>query len=626
MTEPSPILTPAALPLTDALVYEYGVRIDEESCQPLHDELFAAHQLYNSIIAAMHDVVRGIDATYLSAAGDEARALQARIDEFDAAFKAAKAADDEDAMKAVATERRAVRRQLWDALAKVRKEPTVRQRVRPLYDLIGLKKECATYQCRCAAVAAGLGSSTADAVLAQALGAWKKTIARGRAPAFARFNERDRIAVINRFTVAGGVPAADILANRHAAVQVTPPREYRKRRYGDFLFRIGPAKAERYVRGTIQMDRPLPEGASVSTVRLLAKRKADRWVYALQFVLKLPEPVQRRAPDGRRPLVALHVGWAQDISGRRIAGIATGADIGLTDLLRLPPDIEGDLERAAGIQSVRGEARDALMTAFKALPVSVPDGLPEPLAEEWMAIRRLPAQHVAAPRLGRFAAQLVQADEDGVAIGDALPLLREWRREDRKAWQAQQGIARRARLRRRDFYRCLARDLVRDHAAIALEMPDLKKAALKLDEDTGEKSEFNRAARAGRTVAALYELQQAIGWACNRTGTPLIEIEGAETVARCPHCGGPTTQDGEDWHRIVCTDCGGNEDRKLAGAARAWQIASVHLGPVSDEFHAWRQRQREESIAAKSERLQRMQAARVRKRSDIATATAPEPT
>lgn len=149
----------------------------------------------------------------------------------------------------------------------MRKDPAVRQRVRPLYDRIGLKKECTTYQCRVAAVVAGLGSATADAVHAQALSAWKKTIARGRAPNFVRFNERDRIGVVSRFTMAGGVPAADILANRHASVQVTPPGEYRKRRYGDFLFRIGAAKADRYVRGTIQMDRPLPEGASVATVR-----------------------------------------------------------------------------------------------------------------------------------------------------------------------------------------------------------------------------------------------------------------------------------------------------------------------------------------------------------------------
>lgn len=110
MPDTLPTLTPAALPLTDALVYEYGVRIDEESRQLLHDELFAAHQLYNSIVAAMHDVVREIGEVYLQAAGDDARALQARIDELDTAFKATKATSDEDAMKTIATDRRAVRR------------------------------------------------------------------------------------------------------------------------------------------------------------------------------------------------------------------------------------------------------------------------------------------------------------------------------------------------------------------------------------------------------------------------------------------------------------------------------------------------------------------------------------
>lgn len=604
----SATVTLSAVSPTDVLIYEFGARLDKPSQQLVHDELFRAHQLYNNIVAIMQDMMRQIAQTHLDAAGDEAHALHEAIERSTAAFAAAKTANDEDGMRQAAQERRAQRRQLWDLLAAARKDSAVRELTRPLYAQIGRNSTCATYKARGAAVAAGLGWATANAVLDAALVAWKKTSKLGRAPRFARFGDRQQMTLTLQFTAAGGIPAADLLAGRHSELvlsKVSPGR----RSYGDFLFRVGAAKADQWARGTWQYHRPLPDGASIGLVRMVARRHADKWRYALQYQVKLPEPINVAVPGQRKSLVALHVGWASDLSGRRIAGRADGADPGLATLVRLPPEIESDIDRAAEIQATRDAARDALVASIKTL--DVPD-LPEPLADEYAAIRRLPPQHVAARRLGRFAAQLLAAGITG-ALTDCLLA---WRGTDRKAWQAQVGLARRARNRRREHYRAIANDLVCNYAAIATEMPDLRAAAVKIDEDDGERSEFTRAARAGRFVAGLSELKQAIGWACTRSGTPLIELAGAETVSACPYCGGVTRQNPDDWHLLDCTACGAQTDRKLAGAARAWQIVHAQREDLISEYHAIRTTTWNEAVQSKTDRLAKMAAARKKVRAE----------
>ena len=83
---------------------------------------------------------------------------------------------------------------------------------------------------------------------------------------------------------------------------------------------------------------------------------ADKTRYALQLMVKLPEPVQLDIPAARQPLAAVHMGWAADEAGRHVAGIAWGADAGMTEMLQLPPVIEESLGRANELQSRRDTA------------------------------------------------------------------------------------------------------------------------------------------------------------------------------------------------------------------------------------------------------------------------------
>ena len=604
----------ASIKPTNVLIYEFGARLDSECVQAVNDQLHKANTLYNEIVACMRATVADLQQLQLDAAGEPAQALMERIGALDLAFDQAKAADDRDRLQEVAAERRELRRQLWSLLKAVR--GSVAEPSKALFARIGRNSTCQTYQLRSAAVAAGLGWATANATLDAALNGWKKTIKLGRAPRFSRAADKTQRTLTLQFTKAGGVPVEDLLSGRHGEANITAPARADRRQYGQYAFRLGAAAAGVYATGTWQYHRPIPAGSSIGLVRLVARRHADKTRYALQFMVKLPEPIKTDAPIARKPLVALHLGWAQaDAGGRRVAGLAHGADPGLAQLVQLPPDIEADLQRADELQSARDEARNAIVVQVKAAPV---EAFAEPVQELLAALRRLPAEHIPPRRLYQLVWLL---EENGHQDADLHTALLAWRKEDRKVWQAREGIASRARGRRKDFYRMLARDLVQQYEVIAYEPLELAEAALKLDENTGEKSEFTKAARAGRFVVALYELEQAIVWACTKTQTPLVQVH-APTVTTCPYCQGQTTAMEEDWHTIQCGACGAQVDRKLAGAANTWQQVEPLRGALKDQFREQQETQWLAYQDAMRQRLDKMAAGRAKSREDKQAASA----
>lgn len=130
---------------------------------------------------------------------------------------------------------------------------------------------------------------------------------------------------------------------------------------------------------------------------------------------------------------------------------------------------------------------------------------------------------------------------------------------------------RRARGRRRDFYRCLALDIARHHRAVVMEPLDLKASGRAFDASTGQWSVFSHHSRAGRVVAALHELEQAIRWACARCGTAVFEIKGL-TTSTCAVCGefGAAAMP-ETSLRGRCRHCRAEHDRHANAASAAWR-------------------------------------------------------
>ncbi|MDY0036708.1 MAG: hypothetical protein RBS05_12435 [Zoogloea oleivorans] len=602
-------------PAGDILIYEFGARIDPECAPAINEQITLARRMYNDIVAYIRDTVAEAHACVLAHAGPEAHALQAQIDALTERFKAAKAADDEPAMKDIAAQRRQAWSDLGTMLKSARK--LAKADTAPIFARIGKRSTCGTYQIRCSAVTRGLGWATANAVLDAALQAFKKSFMRGQAPRFSVGAEKIQDTLSLQFTAAGGLNVADLLTGRNAELSIAPPPAGAgRRRYGEFRFRLGPAQAGIYATGTWQYHRPIPEGARIGLARLIRRRVGKDTKWALQLMVRTPEPV--RIESGHRaPLAAVHFGWAADLDGRRIAAIADSADPGNARILRLPAGVEDGLRRSAEAQAERDSLRDSIIERVKALDLGAAD---ETLHAEHAALKRLPAQHIAIRRLHRLCHLLREADR--------LPdWLAQWRLADRALWQRSAHTARRARNARRSYYRETAIDLARRYDTIVIEPLDLAEAAIKVDEVTGEKTDFTRRARAGRVVAALYEFESAIRWAGVKTQSAVLDLV-APTVSLCAHCGSQSVQPDEaDYQTLHCADCGAATDRKLNGAAMAWQIAAEEREEAVTEYwlhHAAAQRERAAEQAEKKRKLAQGRAD-ARARADAAKSCAEAP-
>ncbi|MHB8744254.1 MAG: hypothetical protein ACYC9L_14170 [Sulfuricaulis sp.] len=540
-------------------IYEFGLKLDRDTVTLVGDQIAKSRRLYNELVACMRSVLDELRTYILDKGGPEAKKAHEEVLALNDAFAAARAAKDEEGRKHVAEVRRECWKTLNALLLAVRKAHRTEINERFL-SRIGRNSACETYQIRCKAVADGLGWGTANAVLDNALVAFKKTfLTTGKAPRFARGDEKDQDTLTLQFTQKGGIPWETFLSGKHGDLTLLATNGCGRRKYGEFRFRLGSASAGLYASGTWQYHRPLPEGAAIGRARLVRGRigKDYRWTIQLQVTV----PSASRVDDGsKESLASIHFGWNEDISGRRVAGIADSADPNAARLLHLPPDIETNLEYAASIQSDRDTARNGIVTQIKAMDMP-PEGLP--VTEELKIIRRLPPEHVAISRLHRLCRGLRDIDQ--------LPdWLESWRKQDRLRWQSSAHIARRARNLRRTFYQGIAAELARGYSAIAVESIDLKKAAKIFDEATGDRTELKKKARSGRVVAAVNELGSAIRWAAAREGVAIIDVSG-ETVSACSICGARSTPDKEDGQRLHCNECGAVLDRKQNGAAVAWQ-------------------------------------------------------
>jgi len=588
-------ITPADIPSGDSVIYEYGIRIDKDSAALVGAQISQARRLYNDVVASIRNTITDLQAFVVDRSGPEAISVQAEIEALTEAFAAAKAADSEPDMQRIAESRREKWRTLSGMLKAARKEHRAEIQERFL-SRVGRNATCETYKLRSAAVAAGLGWGTANAVLDAGLQAFKKSFVLGKAPRFAAGAEIDQDCLTLQFTAAGGIPAENILTDKHAEFMLRPDGGCGPRKYGELRFRLGSAKADTWVSGTWQYHRPLPEGSHISLARLVRRRVGPHFKWAVQLLVKPITPIREEVGE-RAPLVTVHFGWSADVEGRRVAGLADSADPGAAKIVALPPSIEAALERAAEIQGKRDESRDAV--AVKVRAIELPESAGEVLQEVVGKMRRTRPQDISANRL-HYVCRLLREE-------DRLPeWLEEWRHTDRLLWQDQTHIAKRARNARKTFYRELAISLGRRYSAIAIEPLDLAGAAVKVSELTGEKSDFTKKARSGRVVAALYELESAIRWAATKTGAAVLDLV-SETASQCSICGGShVTASKEDHQTLLCSDCGAVLDRKQNGAALAWQAVSEKRDDHVEDFWIAHLGKRDDAASKKAEKLSKM--------------------
>lgn len=593
-------ISAADLPPGHIVVYEFGLRLDKECLSEVTNQIIAARRLYNDLIAEMREAVAAANAYVMDRAPPGVSSLKAEIETLTEQFGAAKASDDEPEMSRIAAERREKWKTLSTALKSVRSEHKALLQEN-FYSRIGKNSSCQTYRLRCAAVDAGLGWGTANAVLDAAMVAFKKSMAFGRAPRFAIGAEIDVDCLTLQFTSPGGQPAEKIIGGQNLELSMDlPGRGIGRRCYAGFRFRLGAAKAGVYAKGTWQYHRPIPDGARIGLARLVRRRTGEKFSFAIQLMMTLPSAIvdlvagANVATGKRGRLAAVHFGWSADVEGRRVAGVAEGADYDVARILRLPPQIESALQRSADIQASRDVQRDKIVPRIKQILVTDEES---EAGREIGRLRSTAAQHISANRLHRTCRLLS-------AAGPLPEWLELWRKDDRRAWEATTHIARRARCARRDFYREVAIDLGRRFDVIAIEPLDLKGAALKVNNVTGEKNELGRKARSGRCVAAISELTGAIRWAAVKTGTAVLELKGE--TSRCSVCGGETIASEDDSQVLTCRNCRAILDRKRNGAASAWRIVNADYENSAAKFWLSRAQKLRGQEAAKTEKLSKM--------------------
>jgi hypothetical protein len=554
--------------------YEYGVDLDDGVAADVWVQVKLARRLYNDIVAVMRGVYAGMQEWVMEAAGADAQAAKAELVLLDARFKEARAAKDDGAMKQVADQRRELWRQLAPVLKAVRAKH--KDQIRDLFlARIGRNASTATYQMRCHYVdEEGLGRATATAVLDRALKAWADSMKKGKPPMFANAAEKRQDTLVQQFTLAGGLPVDAIMGGQSKELSVSAKPGQR----GEFAFRLGAAKAGVYATGQIRFHRALPEGASVPQARLVAMKVADKVRYKLQLVVS-HEGMAAADGGGKRPLLAVHFGWAAAEDGGKVVASANNTpDPSTAAQTILPADIGEDLAWAADVQSARDAARDQLATRLHEWPLTGDEGIDAEIA----AIQKLPAQHIAQSRLHRLIQRCWDAGYE-----NQPDWLRAWKSQDLRRWRAADGRARTARRRREDFYTQVARGWCANYQAIVVEPLDLKGAAQVVDGLTGERTEIAKKARAGRVVAAPYELLQALRWQAAKAGVALFEdTSNPKTVAVCSLCGSLDIAPLADDHQVLhCPACQADIARKDNAAAVLYQLWGDGIGDKTASFH-----------------------------------------
>lgn len=565
------VIEPSLVAPADIVVYEFGARLDAGSQVAADAQFQRARQLYNALIGCIRIVHTEMNAWVLDRAGPAAQALQGQLLQCESEIASAKAAGDIERLHQLAPQRLQLGTALTALLRPVRQQHRAVLRA-DFFSRVGNSTGTQTYALRCQAVAAGLGWATANNVLDSALLAWKKSLALGRAPRFANSDRKDQDTLTLQFTTKGGLPVQQVLDGSSQELHLVAPDSARRRAYGSFRFRLGLAQDRVDATGTWQYHRPIPDGAHVTSARLVRRRVADRFSWSIQLVLRLGEPIHL-AHTSAGPLAAIHFGWSKCDGGRLVATVAQGADPAGVEAVVLPSSIEDDLAQAAELQARRARTRDDLLPQLATL-ARVNRTLPASLRTELEALTSLPMHQLAAPRLYRLHAALGQA-------GLWRDWFDDWIRDDRMHWQAAVLLARRARGRRRDFYRCTALRIACQHRAVVMEPLDLRAASKAVDEASGQWAAFSRHARAGRVVVALHEFEQALRWACVRHDTPVFELKGM-TTRTCAACGAlgltvPPTSARDGPRQVLCSHCGAQHDRQANAACCAWNKTQEDL-------------------------------------------------
>lgn len=422
------------------------------------------------------------------------------------------------------------------ALAAVIKTARIdaKERLAPHADAINTWRFDAVKQAR---NASGLWWGNYNAVAASYDAARAKAMKEGTELQFHRFTGEGRLTC----QIQGGASAEAIMTGKCTLVNVAPlaagafshPSRGERRRLQRTQIAV-----TAFTRGTerrmltlpMQMHRPLPDGAIVKQVTLTRRKVGTRFRWHAVFTCSIPDTEMQPHPSERA--CGVNLGFRQVKEGLRVATVAWDSRKTAEHLI-LPAEWLAAMDRVETLQSRRDEHLLPMHAAAKLLPRD--DDTPEALRERLDRIAR-------APKIGSAQlAAMVLAWRDGHPgwQPEQLPAFEAWRRNDKRAAEEQANLRDKLAAQRKEHYRLWAHDLVRRFSVIAVGKIELRKLA-ELQRADGTENDLHARARANRTRASLFLLQQELAQQAMKQGSRIVMVDGPVS-STCHACGASTT-------------------------------------------------------------------------------------
>jgi len=597
---------------TQTLVYQYGLRRPGEGAEIAHEQMRAAHTLYNNMIEIEHDTADARDALQLRFSPDLGPAIEekdakiASLGELRAQIKALKGNRGKGA----------------EALAAHKAESKrLQAEARPLAEAVKILKE--RIRILRVELRDNEGYRSADAALNAERKASYQAIYDGHAVFWPLYNtvkasvdqavKATRPWMPLRFSrwtgdgqIGGQIgtkkPSEEAIFGDHPYFQIDPvdprawdpavPRGERRRLQRTTMrLRLGTVPHTRkpiWAEWPMIMHRPLPERCGVPTVTVNRRMHADSEKWTAQVTVQT-----QRSSTGldRGKTIALDLGWRTldtsepATSARRFESRDESGEVrvffwrdssGATGELRLPASIQSSFDHANDIRSRRDKEQDDLRVfLLGALQDrnALPDELREHVSHLWQW--RAPGRFVALWR--RFGDVLPEAvrdrlrdwyhgghDEDGNYTGDVYS-------GDRHRWQYETGCRRKALGHRREVWRRFAAWVAETYDYIIIERFHLpaviKKPEPEVAPDVSDLEAMQQNRASGQRVkAAPGEARSALVSAARRRGRHVLEVPAEYTTMRCAACGHcePWTKPAELWH--TCAGCGVRFDQDANAA------------------------------------------------------------
>lgn len=277
----------------------------------------------------------------------------------------------------------------------------------------------------------------------------------------------------------------------------------------------------------VTLHRPVPAGGIIKAADVIRRKVGTHWRYSLCLTVLVPEAEGRGRYVGEG-VAAVDIGWRQTGSGVRVAAVV-GSD-GRREEVKVDPRVVARIGRSEEISSVRD-------TRYREVRTALADWLKTNDAPDWLAERTGTLSHWGDASQARMAAVVLQWREsrfDG--DGEIYAKLEAWRRWDKRQYDRQSFLRLRAQRLRRNQYRVLASQLVRDYAVVVVEdmlLPDM----LRNEDPELPADEAAHNARHTAKVAAPGELRLAIRQCARHRGGEVAEVPAAYTTVVHNPCG-----------------------------------------------------------------------------------------